>query len=55
MVHLLLLGGYLYLLVLRVSMAIVHDVLLRGELVLVCIVVEVVAAIHALIIVIVPR
>ena len=53
MLHLLLLlGSYLCLLVLRVGMAIVHDVLLRGELVLVCIVVEVVAAIHAII---VPR
>ena len=51
----LLLCSYLCVLVLRVGVAIVHDVLLRGELVLVRIVVEVVAAIHALVISIVPR
>ena len=48
--HLLLVG--LGLLVLRVGVAIVHDVLLGGQLVLMSVVVEVVAAIHAII---VPR
>ena len=47
-----LLGSLRRLLMLRVGMSVVHDVLLRGKLVLVCIVVEVVAAIHAII---VPR
>lgn len=50
--HLLLLLIGLGLLVLRVGVAIVHDVLLGGQLVLMCVVVEVVAAIHAII---VPR
>ena len=50
--HLLLLRVSLGLLVLRVGLAMVHDVLLGGQLVLMCVVVEVVAAIHAII---VPR
>ena len=50
--HLLLLRVSLGLLVLRVGLAMVHDVLLGGQLMLMCVVVEVVAAIHAII---VPR
>ena len=50
--HLLLLRVSLGLLVLRVGLAMVHDVLLSGQLMLMCVVVEVVAAIHAII---VPR